>query len=158
MATWRSDLYIAYNVPYRACCVRCMTSSCSEAAFVSVHTKTTIRRRQERVKKKPSLRTVLKNLRFWCPKVPLKCGQKAKTWKKFFLLKNIRIRADAGPYYPYFTIKLSSLDALNRVDIIYNLSFNYQCWNNHLSCGTTSNWARLSLTHSQELKAIAAKV
>ena len=109
-------------------------------------------------KKKTSLRTVLKNLRFWCPKVPLKCGQKAKTGKKFFLLKNNRIRADAGPYYPYFTIKLSSLEALNRLVIIYNLSFNYQCWNNHLSCGTTSNWARLSLTHSQELKAIAAKV
>ena len=75
-------------------------------------------------KKKTSLRTVLKNLRFWCPKVPLKCGQKAKTGEKILPFQNIRIRADEGLYYPYFTIKLSSLEALNRLVIIYNLSFN----------------------------------
>ena len=80
-----------------------------------------------------------KPLFFLWPKVPLKCEQKAKTGEKLFLFKNIRIRGDARTYYPYFTIKLSSLEALNRLVIIYNLSFNYQCWNNHLSCGTTSN-------------------
>ena len=72
--------------------------------------------------KKNRLSEQFQNLRFWCPKMPLKCGQKAKTGKK-----NIRIRADAGPYYPYFTIKLSSLEALNILVLIYNLSFNYQC-------------------------------